>query len=286
MIKISRFGSPAFSAKIHGAPWTNKRQGRDLINTLPELLAYDRKMTPNSDQFPMPIADAGFALLYRDTHLLIIDKPAGLAVHPGPQTRDSLEDCLEILAFGNNRLPVISHRLDRDTSGCLILARHPKAVRRVASLFEAGAIRKVYWAVLETLPDADSGTIDAPLHKISSAEAGWRMIIDRRGKRAVTHWQVIDRAARLVEFHPETGRTHQLRVHAASMGHPIIGDPVYGAGKGPMRLHARSLTLPYDEAAPLTVIAPLPKDWPSQALFSPANLQSVMPAPAGFQNSV
>ena len=241
-------------------------------------------MTPNPNiavgHFPMAIPDANFALLHRDTHLLVIDKPAGLAVHPGPKTPDSLEDYLEILAFANNRLPVISHRLDRDTSGCLILARHPKAVRRVSALFEAGAIRKVYWAVLETLPDADSGTVDAPLLKISSAEAGWRMIIDHRGKRAVTHWQVIDRAARLVEFRPETGRTHQLRVHAASMGHAIIGDPVYGlgltrsagkAGGGPMRLHARSLTLPYDEATPLTVTAPLPKDWPSQALFSAAN---------------
>ena len=233
-------------------------------------------MTPPDDPFPLAIDGANFALLHRDTHLLIIDKPAGLAVHPGPKTRDSLEDFLEILAFGNNRLPVISHRLDRDTSGCLILARHPKAVRRVAALFEAGAIRKVYWAVLDTLPDADSGTIDAPLHKISSAEAGWRMVIDARGKRAITHWQVIDRPARLVEFRPETGRTHQLRVHAASMGHPIIGDPVYGAGKGPMRLHARSLTLPYDDAAPLTVTAALPKDWPSQALFATANIANTV----------
>ncbi|MBC7506755.1 MAG: RNA pseudouridine synthase [Sandarakinorhabdus sp.] len=219
----------------------------------------------------MPIPGTKFSMLHRDTHLLVIDKPAGLAVHPGPQTPDSLEDFLDILAFDNHRLPVISHRLDRDTSGCLILARHPKAVRRVSALFEAAQIKKVYWAVLDTLPEADSGTVDAPLHKISSAEAGWRMVIDKRGKRAVTHWQVIDRAARLIEFRPETGRTHQLRVHAAAMGHPIIGDPVYGAGKGPMRLHARALTLPYDEASPLTVTAPLPLDWPSQALFSPAH---------------
>ena len=212
-----------------------------------------------------------FAILHHDTHLLVIDKPAGLAVHPGPKTPDSLEDFLEDLTFGNQRLPVIAHRLDRDTSGCLVLARHPKAVRRVAQMFEAGQIGKVYWAVLASLPDDDSGTVDAPLHKISSAEAGWRMVIDKRGKRAVTHWQVIDRAAKLVEFRPETGRTHQLRVHAASLGHPIIGDPVYGDGKGPMRLHARSITLPYDEAAPLSVTAPLPADWPAQALFSPAN---------------
>lgn len=212
-----------------------------------------------------------FAILHRDTHLLVIDKPAGLAVHPGPKTPDSLEDFLKDLTFGNQRLPVIAHRLDRDTSGCLVLARHPKAVKRVAQLFEAGRVGKVYWAVLSSLPEADSGTVDAPLHKISSAEAGWRMIIDKRGKRAVTHWQVIDRAARLVEFRPETGRTHQLRVHAAALGHAIIGDPVYGDGKGPMRLHARSITLPYDEAAPLSVTAPLPADWPAQALFSPAN---------------
>jgi tRNA pseudouridine32 synthase/23S rRNA pseudouridine746 synthase len=237
-------------------------------------LAYDAVMTlPAAPETP-PEAIPGTpcTLLYRDTHLVIIDKPAGLAVHPGPKTPDSLEDFLPILAFGNHRLPVIAHRLDRDTSGCLVLARHPKAVRRVAGLFEAGQIRKVYWAVLDTLPEADSGTVDAPLLKISSAEAGWRMVIDKRGKRAVTHWQVLDRAARLIEFRPETGRTHQLRVHAASLGHPIIGDPVYGEAKGPMRLHARSLTLPYDEAAPLTVTAPLPKDWPSQALFSRANL--------------
>ncbi len=212
-----------------------------------------------------------FPILHRDTHLLVINKPAGIAVHPGPKTPNSLEDHLDALAFGNHRLPIISHRLDRDTSGCLVLARHPKAVRRIGQMFEGGLVKKVYWAVLESLPDADSGSIDAPLLKVSSAEAGWRMIIDPRGKHAVTHWQVIDRAARLVEFRPETGRTHQLRVHSASMGHPILGDPVYGAGQGPMRLHARELVLPYDEAAPLTVTAPLPGDWPSQALFSAAN---------------
>ncbi len=232
-------------------------------------------MMAEKTEFPLHLAGLPFALLYRDTHLVIIDKPAGLAVHPGPQTPDSLEDFLPDLAFGNQRLPVISHRLDRDTSGCLIVARHPKAVKTVSALFEAGQVKKTYWAILDGLPDADNGNIDAPLLKISSAEAGWRMVVDRRGKRAVTHWQVIDRAARLVEFRPETGRTHQLRVHAKLLGHAISGDPVYGAEtserSGPMRLHARAITLPYDAAAPLHIVAPLPGDWPSQALFSPAN---------------
>lgn len=219
---------------------------------------------------PEIIAGVPAPLLYRDTHLLVIDKPAGLAVHPGPQTPASLEDYLPALALGNQRLPVLAHRLDRDTSGCLVLARHPRAVRRVAGLFEIGAVAKVYWAVLASLPADDAGTIDAPLFKVSSAAAGWRMVIDPRGKRAVTHWRVLDRLARLVEFRPETGRTHQLRVHAAALGHPILGDPVYGTPGGPMRLHARSITLPYDTAAPLTVSAALPRDWPSAALFSPA----------------
>ena len=137
------------------------------------ILAYKAQMTDSADQFPLHLDGLPFAILYRDTHLVVIDKPAGLAVHPGPQTPDSLEDFLPDLAFSNQRLPVISHRLDRDTSGCLIIARHPKAVKRVSMLFEAGQVSKTYWAVLESLPEADSGTVDAPLHKISSAEAGW-----------------------------------------------------------------------------------------------------------------
>lgn len=201
-------------------------------------------------------------ILHRDQHLLVIDKPAGLAVHPGPRTPASLEDHLPELAFGNRRLPVISHRLDRDTSGCLVLARHPKAVRRVAQLFAEGAVTKVYWAILDGLPVADSGSIDLPLAKVSTAAAGWRMVHDPAGKRAVTHWRILDRAANLVEFRPETGRTHQLRVHAAALGHAILGDPVYGSGGEAMRLHARALTLPFDRAAPLHVEAPLPGGWP------------------------
>jgi tRNA pseudouridine32 synthase/23S rRNA pseudouridine746 synthase len=208
----------------------------------------------------------GLVLLHRDTHLAIIAKPAGLAVHPGPQTPASLEDHLPALAFGNNRLPVICHRLDRDTSGCLVLARHPRAVKRMAALFETGAVEKTYWALLDALPAEESGSIDAPLLKQSSAAAGWRMVIDARGKRAVTHWRILDPAMRLVEFRPETGRTHQLRVHAASIGCPITGDPVYGSAGEPMRLHAQALVVPYDAAAPLHIAAPVPADWPAPVL--------------------
>jgi len=200
-------------------------------------------------------------VLHADAHLLVIDKPAGLAVHPGPKTPRSLEDHLDALRLGFRRRPQPAHRLDRDTSGCLALGRHPKALRRLNALFEAGAVEKVYWAVLDGAPGDDEGLIDAPLAKISTKADGWRVVIDAdRGKPARTRWRVLDRrgAHELVEFRPATGRTHQIRVHAVHLGHPIVGDPVYGRGAG-LLLHARALSLPYrDDAAPVAVTAPLP----------------------------
>jgi len=208
--------------------------------------------------------DLSRRILHIDAHLLVLDKPAGLAVHPGPRTPHSLEDHLDELRQGFRRAPTPAHRLDRDTSGCLLLARHPKAHKRLTQLFEAGRVGKTYWAVVDRAPAEDSGIVDAPLLKISSAAAGWRMIVDTRGKSALTRWEVLARGERsLIAFYPQTGRTHQVRVHAATLGCPIAGDPVYGAGQGPMLLHARALTVPYVEnAAPIGVEAPVPEQWP------------------------
>ncbi|MBV8971032.1 MAG: RNA pseudouridine synthase [Sphingomonadaceae bacterium] len=203
-------------------------------------------------------------ILLADAHVLVLDKPAGLAVHPGPATPHSLEAHLIALRQGFVRPPQPAHRLDRDTSGCLVLARHPKALKRLTALFAEGRVAKTYWAIVDGAPEADEGTVDAPLAKVSSAAAGWRMVVDPAGQRAVTHWRVLERGARsLVEFRPETGRTHQIRVHAASLGAPIAGDPVYGAGRGPMLLHARRVVVPYAEGRPpLDATAPLPPHWP------------------------
>lgn len=200
-------------------------------------------------------------ILFIDGEALVLDKPAGLAVHPGSRTPESLEDYLRHLRFGFRREPLPVHRLDRDTSGCLLLARNPKAHKRFQRAFEEKKVAKSYLAVLDAVPEGEEGTIEMALGKVSSAEEGWRMVPDPRGKAAVSHWRTVavkDGRAVLL-FTPETGRTHQLRVHAASgLGIPISGDPVYGRGRGPMLLHARSIRVDRDEKPPVEATAPLP----------------------------
>ncbi len=214
---------------------------------------------------PSPIIDDLVRrILMVDAHVLILDKPAGMAVHPGPTTPHSLEAHLIGLRQGFVRSPQPAHRLDRDTSGCLVLARHPKGLKRLSALFAAGRVSKTYWALVDGAPVGDAGEVDAPLLKVSTAANGWRMVVDPAGKAAATRWQVLERGARsLIEFSPATGRTHQIRVHAAMLGTPISGDPVYGAGAGPMRLHARRIVVPYaEDRDAIDTTAPLPVDWP------------------------
>ena len=200
-------------------------------------------------------------VLFIDAEAIVIDKPAGLAVHPGSRTPESLEDYLHHFRFGFERLPLPVHRLDRDTSGCLLLARNPKAHKRFQRAFEEKLVTKTYVAVLDGVPAETEGTIDLPLGKISSAAEGWRMVHDPKGRPSITHWRVAEvREGRaVVIFTPETGRTHQIRVHASEgLGIPISGDPVYGAGKGPMLLHALSLRMERPGKNPVEATAPLP----------------------------
>jgi len=215
-------------------------------------------------------------VLFLDGEALVIDKPAGLAVHPGPRTRRSLEDHLAALRFGFRRLPHPVHRLDRDTSGCLLLARNPKVHKSLQQAFETGGVRKTYVAVLDGIPPGVSGTIDLALGKRSSAEQGWRMVADPAGKASLTHWRLA--AARdgraLVLFMPETGRTHQIRVHAADgLGVPIFGDPIYGPGQGPTLLHALSLRVERERKPPVEATAPLPESF-AAAGFTAADLDA------------
>ncbi len=205
-------------------------------------------------------------ILFEDGEALVIDKPAGLPIERPRAGGRSLEDHLAQLRLGFQRDPVAVHRLDTDTSGCLLLARNPKALVRFNRAFEERVVAKRYLGIVAGEIADDQGTIELALSKISSAEKGWRMIPAKKGKPAVTHWRKIAEHAglTLVEFRPETGRTHQIRVHAASgLGAALAGDPVYGSkSAGPRTmLHAIDLEIPREGKPAIVAHAPLPPDF-------------------------
>jgi len=169
-------------------------------------------------------------ILFIDAEAVVIDKPAGLPVDTPRRGGDSIVSRLDELRAGFKRPPTPMHRLDQDTSGCLLFARSPRARVVFQQAFEARAVEKYYLAVVSDEIAEETGTIDLPLAKKSSAEAGWRMVADPAGQSAVTHWRrlAVRDGRSLIEFRPETGRTHQIRVHLAHIGHSVIGDPVYG----------------------------------------------------------
>ncbi|MGA0533140.1 RluA family pseudouridine synthase [Hansschlegelia sp. KR7-227] len=207
--------------------------------------------------------DLAARVLHRDGLTLIVDKPAGLPVHAGPKGGANLEALFGALRFGLPRDPALAHRLDKDTSGCLVLGRHRKALARLGKLFSNGRVSKTYWAVVRGNPEADEGRIDAPLAKRSPTR-GWWMAVDPAGQPSATEWRVLKRGAGLswLEFTPLTGRTHQIRVHAAHIGLPLLGDPIYGAapaGGPPLHLHARAVSIPMREGKPpIEAQAPAP----------------------------
>jgi len=205
-------------------------------------------------------------ILFEDGEALVIDKPAGLPIERPRAGGRSLENHLEDLKLGFQRAPVPVHRIDTDTSGCLLLARNPKALKRFNMAFEERQVGKVYLGVVAGPVAGDEGTIELSLAKISSADKGWRMIAAKKGKPAVTHWRKLAErgSLTLVEFRPETGRTHQIRIHAlAGLGHALLGDPVYGNGQGAPRtmLHAWGLTIARAGKPPIEARAPIPADF-------------------------
>lgn len=208
--------------------------------------------------------DLAARILFEDGEALVIDKPAGLPLDRPRAGGESLDDHLATLRLGFQRSPQPVHRLDRDTSGSLLLARNPKAHKRFSAAFEAREVEKVYLGLLAGTPPGDEGTIALNLAKVSTAKDGWRMIAAKKGKPAVTHWRVVQRIGghTLVEFRPETGRTHQIRIHAlAGLGAPLLGDPIYGSGGKRTMLHASRLALPRGDKPPIEAHAPLPADF-------------------------
>lgn len=213
-------------------------------------------------------------LLHRDGLILVVNKPAGLPVHKGPKaagfTGPVVTDLLEQFTFGLPHTPALAHRLDRDTSGCLILGRHRKALEQLGILFKTQKIEKTYLAVVEGCVRENTGKITARLMK-RDAKRGWWMKVDAAGEEAATLYKVLERRENttVVELRPLTGRTHQLRVHMMHLGHPIIGDKVYGAeprfSENRLMLHAWKITLPHNlkvnASEKLTVVAPVPVEF-------------------------
>jgi tRNA pseudouridine32 synthase/23S rRNA pseudouridine746 synthase len=201
-------------------------------------------------------------ILYIDAEALVLDKPAGLPVGAPRRGGDSIAARIGELKCGFQRPPAAMHRLDMDTSGCLLFARTAKARSAFQEAFEARTVEKYYLAIVAGELAEDQGVIEVPLAKTSSERAGWKMVADDHGLEATTHWRriLVRDGSTLVEFRPLTGRTHQIRVHAReAFGRGIVGDRVYGVPGGPMLLHASRLVVPRLAKPAIDVTAPLPE---------------------------
>jgi 23S rRNA pseudouridine955/2504/2580 synthase len=208
-------------------------------------------------------------VLYRDEAVIVLNKPAGLASQGGKGIAVHLDGMLDALRFDGAERPKLVHRLDRDTSGVLLLARGIKPASKLAAAFRGRDVEKTYWALLWGVPPVLQGRIDLPLTRVDGEGAARAAPADRRdaqATRAVTDYRILDHAGKkfaLAELNPVTGRMHQLRVHCLALGTPILGDAAYGAAfadgfAAQLHLHARRLKIPHPDGGTLTVEAPLP----------------------------
>jgi 23S rRNA pseudouridine1911/1915/1917 synthase len=224
------------------------RDGRVLVNGViarPSLRLAPGDAVRVEVPEPAPAAleaeDLPLAIVFEDEHLIVVDKPAGIVVHPGAGVRRGtlvhalLHHAPEIAGVGGEGRPGLVHRLDRDTTGLMVVARTPRAYRALVEAIQARRVSRVYHALVWDDPALDAGTIDAPVGRDPRERK--RMAVVRTGRPARTHWRVLERfgLAAHLELRLDTGRTHQIRVHLAHLGHPVVGDPTYG-GRGKKQL--------------------------------------------------
>ena len=275
---LIRSGAVEAGGKAVRDPATKVRGEEALTVAVPEP-----KAAHNEPQ------DIPLTIVFEDEHLLVVDKPAGLVVHPAAGNFDGtlvnalLHHCGGSLSgIGGVARPGIVHRIDKDTSGLLVVAKTDVAHEGLAKQFAVHSIDRRYLAIVSGVPRTAGGTVDAPLARSSVNRKKIAIVEEGRGKRAVTHWKRLDvlREAALVECRLETGRTHQVRVHMASLGHPLVGDPVYGrTGKThgntlkELQFHRQAL-----HAAQLGFTHPVTKDRLSFASAMPADMQELFKA--------
>jgi 23S rRNA pseudouridine955/2504/2580 synthase len=222
-----------------------------------------RELTDDEMEFALGM------VIHRDDAALVLNKPAGLATQGGTKTENHVDGLLDALCFGLDSRPKLVHRLDKDTSGALLVARTARAAGHFAKAFSSRTARKVYWALVVGVPDIADGFIDLPIGK-QPGSGGEKMHVDEKdGASARTRYRIVERAGNTtawVELQPYTGRTHQLRVHMAAIGHPIVGDGKYG-GKDAfltgtisrkMHLHARRLRIDHPKGHQIDIRADLP----------------------------
>ncbi|QDX26075.1 RluA family pseudouridine synthase [Sphingomonas suaedae] len=229
--------------------------------------AKPKKARPQLSPEQMEFAES--MVIHRDAQAMVLNKPPGLATQGGTKTHDHVDQLLDGLYFDLDTRPKLVHRLDKDTSGALVLARTARAAAYFSKSFSGRTARKTYWAIVVGVPSIEDGYIDLPLGK-QPGTGGEKMQVDEKdGQPARTRYRVIDRAgnrAAWVELQPHTGRTHQLRVHMAAIGHPIVGDGKYGMAEAflsgsisrKMHLHSRRIRIDHPDGGKLDVTADLP----------------------------
>ncbi|WP_118857338.1 RluA family pseudouridine synthase [Sphingomonas mesophila] len=241
---------------------------------------------PQPEEAHNEAQDIALAIVFEDDHLLVVDKPARLVVHPAAGNRDGtlvnalLHHCAGRLSgIGGVARPGIVHRIDKDTSGLLVVAKSDPAHEGLARQFAAHSIGRRYLAIVRGVPRGAAGTVDAPLARSAQNRKKIAIVAEGRGKRAVTHWRRLEalRQAALVECRLETGRTHQVRVHMASIGHPLLGDPVYGGGRSVHRelLNELDFTRQALHAQGLEFVHPVTKERLSFESAIPADMQEL-----------
>jgi 23S rRNA pseudouridine1911/1915/1917 synthase len=275
---LIRSGALEGAGSLHRDPATKVRGDEAFRLTLPE----PKPAHNEAQDIPLTIA-------FEDEHLLVVDKPAGLVVHPAAGNFDGtlvnalLHHCKGSLSgIGGVARPGIVHRIDKDTSGLLVVAKTDVAHEGLAGQFAAHSIDRRYLAIVSGLPRAAEGTVDAPLARSSTNRKKIAIVGEGRGKRAVTHWKRLTplRDSALVECRLETGRTHQVRVHMASIGHPLLGDPVYGRSGGTHRKILKELGFERQalHAATLGFVHPITKNHLSFHSGMPADMQELFSA--------